>query len=64
MSGKKQFGEVPARPSQEASTSDTSKPGVGWPISNDAIKEIEDIEANVRAAVQSSGAVVLGFRRY
>jgi len=55
------FGEALKRPPQEEITAkDSTKPGLGWKVSDEARREIEEIEANIRAAAQRSGSVVLG----
>lgn len=58
---RKNFGEVLKRPPQEEVTAQGSnKPGLGWKVSDEARRDIEEIEANIRAAAQRSGSVILG----
>ena len=57
----KRFGNPPQRPSMnEALSTDGERPGLGWRVSDQAQRDIEEIEANSRAAEQQSGSVVFG----
>lgn len=59
----KTFGRPLRRPAPAAeltSTDGQEKPGLGWQISAQTRQEIEEIEANSRAAEQQSGSVVFG----
>lgn len=57
----KRFGNPPQRPtSKEILSTDGQKPGLGWEVSEKTRREIEEIEANSRAAEQRSGSVVFG----
>jgi hypothetical protein len=57
----KRFGNPPQRQSsQEILSTDGPSPGLGWTVSEKTLREIEEIEANSRAAEQQSGSVVFG----
>ena len=59
----KTFGRPLERPAPAAeiiSTDGQVKPGLGWEISAQTRREIEEIEANSRAAEQQSGSIVFG----
>lgn len=42
------------------SAADDSRPGLGWELSEDTRRAIEEIDANIRAAEQMSGQLVAG----
>ena len=60
----KPFGQPLRRPVPVAEVTSTDgeekKPGLGWQISAETRREIEEIEANSRTAEQQSGSVVFG----
>lgn len=57
----KPFGEPLHRPApREVVSTDGIRPGLGWEVSTETRREIEEIEANSRAAEQQSGSVVFG----
>jgi hypothetical protein len=59
----KTFGQPLRRPLSAAEVTNIDgqeKPGLGWQISDQARREIQEIEANSRAAEQQSGSVVFG----
>jgi hypothetical protein len=59
----KTFGQPLRRPdtvTEVTSAEGQPKPGLGWQISAETRREIEEIEANSKAAEQQSGSVVFG----
>jgi hypothetical protein len=57
----KRFGTPPQRPpSTEVLSTEGARPGLGWEVSQKTRREIEEIEANSRAAEQQSGSIVFG----
>ena len=57
----KRFGKPPQRPRlREVLSTEGDKPGLGWEVGEKTHREIEEIEANSRAAEQQSGSIVFG----
>jgi hypothetical protein len=57
----KRFGNPPQRPAPaEILSTESNSPGLGWELDEKTKHEIEQIEANSRAAEQQSGSVVFG----
>lgn len=55
------FGKLLDRPAPPEITSDNNhQPGLGSEISAETWHEIEEIEANIRAAEQCSGSIIVG----
>lgn len=44
----------------EVSTHQEQVPGLGWTLSNETLDTIREIDANIRAAEQMSGNLVIG----
>jgi hypothetical protein len=44
----------------EVVSTDGIRPGLGWEVSKQTLREIEEIEANSRAAELQSGSIVFG----
>ena len=57
----KKFGEPLQMDHAEEVTSDNgTAPGLGWEISEETYREIEEVEANIRSADARSLAVIFG----
>jgi hypothetical protein len=57
----KRFGNPPQRPApNEILPTEGERPGLGWGVTEKTQRDIEEIEANSRAAEQQSGSVVFG----
>jgi hypothetical protein len=55
------FGQqVPELTSKEITSDHNDAPGLGWEVSDETLREIEEIEQNIRWAEQNSGYLLMG----
>ncbi len=58
---KRQFGESVQKISVKEIESDGKRvPGLGWKVSKQTLREIDEIEDNIRSAEQKSGMLLMG----
>ncbi len=57
----RRFGtDVPNISEKEIKVGEEDVPGMGWNVSDEARREIDDIEDNIRASGQMSGMLLMG----